>query len=206
AEAVPGLDSGHGAQAVRRPRTLSHDRQRLARSRRRDARVARGDRRSIEPGQSDRHLTAQPTNQGRSRVTRRRPRSPRARAARRRDLVPNRGASHQRPSTLQSQKGSTMTYPKITVRAVRPALLTFLSAVVLLLSFGSVAQASAKSRSTAAKPAVVLVHGGWADGSSWDGVVGRLQRDGYTVDVPSNPLRGVASDSAYLASYLKTVT
>ena len=98
-----------------------------------------------------------------------------------------------------------MTYPKITVRAVRPALLTFLSAVVLLLSFGSFAQASAKSRSTAAKPTVVLVHGAWADGSSWDGVVGRLQRDGYTVDVPSNPLRGVASDSAYLASYLKTV-
>jgi pimeloyl-ACP methyl ester carboxylesterase len=98
-----------------------------------------------------------------------------------------------------------MTYPKITVRAVRPALLTFLSAVVLLLSFGSVAQASAKSRTAAAKPTVVLVHGAWADGSSWDGVVARLQRDGYTVDVPSNPLRGVASDSAYLASYLKTV-
>jgi pimeloyl-ACP methyl ester carboxylesterase len=99
-----------------------------------------------------------------------------------------------------------MTYRKITVRAVRPALLTFLSGVVLLLSFGSVAQASAKSRTAAAKPTVVLVHGAWADGSSWDGVVARLQRDGYTVDVPSNPLRGVASDSAYLASYLKTVT
>jgi pimeloyl-ACP methyl ester carboxylesterase len=99
-----------------------------------------------------------------------------------------------------------MPYRKITVRTVRPALLTFLSGVVLLLSFGSVAQASAESRSTAAKPTVVLVHGAWADGSSWDGVVARLQRDGYSVDVPSNPLRGVASDSAYLASYLKTVT
>jgi pimeloyl-ACP methyl ester carboxylesterase len=77
-----------------------------------------------------------------------------------------------------------MTYRKITVRAVRPALLTFLSGVVLLLSFGSVAQASAKSRSTAGKPTVVLVHGAWADGSSWSGVVARLQRDGYTVDVP----------------------
>ncbi|MGO9955997.1 MAG: alpha/beta fold hydrolase [Solirubrobacteraceae bacterium] len=99
-----------------------------------------------------------------------------------------------------------MPYPKITVRTVRPALLTFLSAVALLLSFGSVAQASAKSRTAAAKPTVVLVHGAWANGSSWDGVVARLQRDGYTVDVPANPLRGVASDSAYLASYLKTVT
>jgi pimeloyl-ACP methyl ester carboxylesterase len=103
-----------------------------------------------------------------------------------------------------------MTYRKITVRAVRPALLAALlalpSGVVLLLSSGSFAQASAKSRTAAAKPTVVLVHGAWANGSSWDGVVARLQRDGYTVDVPSNPLRGVASDSAYLASYLKTVT
>ncbi|MFC0554165.1 alpha/beta fold hydrolase [Planotetraspora thailandica] len=55
------------------------------------------------------------------------------------------------------------------------------------------------------KPTVVLVHGAWADGSSWNGVVSRLQHDGYTVDVPPNPLRGVAGDSAYLASYLKTV-
>jgi pimeloyl-ACP methyl ester carboxylesterase len=92
------------------------------------------------------------------------------------------------------------------MRAALPALLTFLGGVVLLLSFVSVAQASAESRTAAAKPTVVLVHGAWADGSSWDGVVARLQRDGYTVDVPSNPLRGVASDSAYLASYLKTVT
>src|ERR1035441_780324 len=57
AEAIPGLDSGHGAQAVRRPRTLSHDRQRLARSRRRDPRVAPGDDRSIDPGRSDHRLT-----------------------------------------------------------------------------------------------------------------------------------------------------
>jgi pimeloyl-ACP methyl ester carboxylesterase len=99
-----------------------------------------------------------------------------------------------------------MTHRKITTRAVYPVLLALMSALLLLLSSGSVAQASAKSRTAAAKPTVVLVHGAWADGSSWDGVVARLQRDGYTVDVPANPLRGVASDSAYLASYLKTVT
>ena len=98
-----------------------------------------------------------------------------------------------------------MTYPKITVRTVRPALLTFLSAVVLLLSFGSVTQASAKSRTAAAKPTVVLVHGAWADGSSWAGVVKDLQARGYTVDVPPNPLRGLHSDSAYLKDYLSTI-
>jgi pimeloyl-ACP methyl ester carboxylesterase len=62
------------------------------------------------------------------------------------------------------------------------------------------------SHQAAAKPTVVLVPGAWADGSSWDGVVTDLQHDGYTVDVPPNPLSGVADDSAYLASYLATVT
>jgi pimeloyl-ACP methyl ester carboxylesterase len=52
----------------------------------------------------------------------------------------------------------------------------------------------------------VLEHGAWANGSSWDGVVQRLQRDGYTVDVPPNPLQGLPYDSAYLADYLHTIT
>ncbi len=56
------------------------------------------------------------------------------------------------------------------------------------------------------KPTVVLVHGAWADSSSWNGVTPRVQHDGYTVDVIANPLRGVASDSAYLASVLRTIS
>ena len=59
--------------------------------------------------------------------------------------------------------------------------------------------------SSAVKPTIVLEHGAWADGSSWSGVVTRLQQGGYTVNVPPNPLRGPASDSAYLASYLASV-
>lgn len=55
------------------------------------------------------------------------------------------------------------------------------------------------------KPTIVLVHGAWADGSSWDGVISRLQRAGYTVLAPPNPLRGVGADAAYLASFLKTI-
>jgi pimeloyl-ACP methyl ester carboxylesterase len=89
-------------------------------------------------------------------------------------------------------------------RALRPAL-TLVTGVALVLSSASFAQASAKVETTTGKPTVVLVHGAWADGSSWTRVVARLQRDGYAVDVPPNPLRGVASDSAYLASYLKGV-
>lgn len=56
------------------------------------------------------------------------------------------------------------------------------------------------------KPTVVLVHGGFADATnSWDGVVKRLQDKGYPVLAPANPLRGLATDSAYLASVLDSI-
>jgi pimeloyl-ACP methyl ester carboxylesterase len=81
-----------------------------------------------------------------------------------------------------------------------------LAAIVALLAL-PVASASAGGHHTSApKPTVVLVHGAWADGSSWDGVVKVLQGDGYTVDAPPNPLRGLASDSAYLKDYLGTIS
>ena len=56
------------------------------------------------------------------------------------------------------------------------------------------------------KPTIVLIHGGWADGSSWHGVISTLQRQGYAVAAPPNQLRGLPSDSAYLASYLSTIS
>jgi pimeloyl-ACP methyl ester carboxylesterase len=48
-------------------------------------------------------------------------------------------------------------------------------------------------------PTVVLVHGAYADASSWNGVIRRLQAEGVKVVAPANPLRGLASDSAYLS-------
>ena len=55
------------------------------------------------------------------------------------------------------------------------------------------------------KPTMVLVHGAFADASGFADVTNRLQRRGYTVIAPANPLRGVASDGAYLASVLATI-
>lgn len=52
------------------------------------------------------------------------------------------------------------------------------------------------------KPTIVLVHGAWADGSSWNAVSTELQGQGFTVLTPPNLLRGVASDAAYVASFL----
>jgi pimeloyl-ACP methyl ester carboxylesterase len=51
-------------------------------------------------------------------------------------------------------------------------------------------------------PTVVLVHGAFADASSWNGVVELLQARGVTVIAPANPLRGIAIDSAYIAGVL----
>ena len=51
-------------------------------------------------------------------------------------------------------------------------------------------------------PTVVLVHGAFADASSWNGVVELLQAKGMSVTAPANPLRGISIDSAYIASVL----
>ncbi|WP_410589394.1 alpha/beta fold hydrolase [Amycolatopsis sp. lyj-23] len=61
---------------------------------------------------------------------------------------------------------------------------------------------TATSSSTKSRPTVVLVHGAFADASSWSGVVTRLQKQGYPVVAPALGLRGLAADSAYLASLL----
>lgn len=83
-----------------------------------------------------------------------------------------------------------------------------LAAIAALLALPIAASAAGHHhhRTLPAKPTIVLVHGAWADGSSWDGVVKVLQGEGYTVDVPPNPLRGLAADSAYLKDYLTTIS
>ena len=51
-------------------------------------------------------------------------------------------------------------------------------------------------------PAIVLVHGAWADASGWSAVILRLQDDGFTVYAPPNPLRGLPQDADYLRDFL----
>jgi pimeloyl-ACP methyl ester carboxylesterase len=56
-----------------------------------------------------------------------------------------------------------------------------------------------------AAPTVVLVHGAFADASSWNGVIELLIAAGVKVQAPANPLRGLASDSAYIAGVLNQI-
>ena len=69
----------------------------------------------------------------------------------------------------------------------------------------SASAAAAAHRQHYPKPTIVLVHGAFADSSSWNGVIARLEHDGYPVIAAANPLRGLDSDSAYISSLLSTV-
>jgi pimeloyl-ACP methyl ester carboxylesterase len=83
-----------------------------------------------------------------------------------------------------------------------------IAAAILLCLAGFTAPGAlvpAASASERPKPTVVLVHGAFADASSWNGVVTRLQKRGYTVIAPALGMRGLASDSAYLASLLSQI-
>jgi len=79
-----------------------------------------------------------------------------------------------------------------------------LAAIVLAGASGS---ASAKNQlGGGVRPTIVLLHGDWADASSWTSVLERLQGKGYTVVAPPNPLRGPTEDAPYVSSYLQTIT
>lgn len=92
----------------------------------------------------------------------------------------------------------------IRTQAVLAGSLAALAALSLAATVPSGA-ARAEHRPSGKKPTVVLVHGAFADSSSWNGVIKRLRHAGYPVIAPANPLRGLADDATYLHSVLDSV-
>ncbi|ALK96750.1 alpha/beta hydrolase [Massilia sp. WF1] len=82
----------------------------------------------------------------------------------------------------------------------RALLATLASLSILALPSGAQA-----ARDRLARPSIVLVHGAFADTSSWDGVAAKLLADGYPVIEVANPLRGVSSDAAAVAGIVKSI-
>jgi pimeloyl-ACP methyl ester carboxylesterase len=80
------------------------------------------------------------------------------------------------------------------------AALLALSAIGMLTVSMSTASAATPEWT---KPTIVLVHGALADSSSWEGVISRLQADGYIVIAAPDPLRSLASDSDYVAGVVR---
>ena len=84
--------------------------------------------------------------------------------------------------------------------------LSLLLAAVGISGSAASGQTAPTPTSSATKPTIVIVHGGWADSSGWSGEISRLTKAGYPVIAPANPLRGLTSDSDYIRSVLQTIT
>jgi pimeloyl-ACP methyl ester carboxylesterase len=98
--------------------------------------------------------------------------------------------------------------PRITRRTLsaRVILATILIGVLGLISAGPTAITSASGGDHFRdRPTIVLVHGSFADASGFNEVIQRLQARGYPTIAPSNPLRTVAGDAAYIRSVLDSI-
>jgi pimeloyl-ACP methyl ester carboxylesterase len=90
-------------------------------------------------------------------------------------------------------------------RGLGRPLRTLLAAALTAIVLSTTLLATDAPARTSPKPTIVLVHGAFADASGFGAVTSRLQRRRYTVISPANPLRGPASDAAYVASVMKTI-
>jgi pimeloyl-ACP methyl ester carboxylesterase len=88
------------------------------------------------------------------------------------------------------------------VISIRAFVAGLLATAALLLGNATI---SARPAAAATKPTVVLVHGSFADASSWSRVIPGLQKRGYPVIAEANGLRGIATDSAYLKSLIAQI-
>ncbi|MFF3489503.1 alpha/beta fold hydrolase [Streptomyces sp. NPDC002701] len=70
---------------------------------------------------------------------------------------------------------------------------------------GKTASAVTTASHSSPKPTVLLVHGAWADSSSWSPVIDQLQAQGYAVQALANALRGLPSDAAYVKSRIESI-
>ncbi|MFI0237615.1 alpha/beta fold hydrolase [Streptomyces sp. NPDC016845] len=87
----------------------------------------------------------------------------------------------------------------------RSALLGVTAAAGLSLAAVTLLGTAEAAPRPTTRPTIVLEHGAFADAASWDGVVTRLHRAGYPVVSAANPLRGPATDAAYLRSVVQHI-
>jgi len=108
------------------------------------------------------------------------------------------------PQEVLSEKTGGWALPKGKITRSLYTLVNF-GLALFALNASSFAASDAKKSSPVAKPTIVLVHGAFAESSSWNGVVKRLLAQGYPVVAAANPLRGLHSDAEYVASIFKSI-
>lgn len=94
--------------------------------------------------------------------------------------------------------------PPILLACSRVAFSTLACALAALALF-CVALQTTHAAGARSVPTIVLLHGAFAESSSWDEVIARLQGKGYSVVAAANPLRGVSSDAQYIARLVDSI-
>jgi pimeloyl-ACP methyl ester carboxylesterase len=96
------------------------------------------------------------------------------------------------------------------IPAIIAASVVALSGAIAGTAIAQPAHPAARSTAVAdshhAKPTIVLIHGAFADGSSWSSEINELEHDGYQAIAPALPLRGVATDSAYVTAIVRNIS
>jgi pimeloyl-ACP methyl ester carboxylesterase len=92
-------------------------------------------------------------------------------------------------------------------RKITPSLSNLVIFCFALFAFSAISFAASDTRKSSPdiKPTIVLVHGAFAESSSWNGVVKRLLAQGYPVVAAANPLRGLHTDAEYVATIFKSI-
>ncbi len=94
--------------------------------------------------------------------------------------------------------------PRLILSPARTAR-TWLAVLAAALLIAAAIAPRGAAAAPAPKPTIVLVHGSYADASSWSAVTPALQKRGYRVIATANPLRGLPEDSAYLKTTLAQI-
>jgi pimeloyl-ACP methyl ester carboxylesterase len=76
---------------------------------------------------------------------------------------------------------------------------------LLAVAIAASGSAMAQSADPQVKPTIVLVHGAFAESSSWNAVIAELNRDGYKAIAAANPLRSVAGDAAAVSAIVHSI-
>ena len=94
----------------------------------------------------------------------------------------------------------------VTSRVGRTYSLIALLTCTAIVVGGLISSRPSAAEPDAVKPTIVLVHGAWADTSSWNGEIDATAEErGYTVRAIANPLENLTTDSTYVADFLKTI-
>lgn len=78
--------------------------------------------------------------------------------------------------------------------------------LMLAAAFAASGDAMAQPSGQRVKPTIVLVHGAFAESSSWNAVIADLNKDGYTAIAAANPLRSVAGDAAAVSAVIRSIS